>query len=259
MRLVGLLSAVLFALPVARASAADVEEVDRCVRGNLPEKSSIQTVELVTRDRTGSKRTLAGEIKWKVFPKELSRTLIAIESPPDVRGSAYLMIEKEAGDEMFVFLPDMGRVRRIHPSSASGSLFGTDFSYEDLRYLQRISGQAGAERLADAEEAGRKLFVIRVVPSATEQSAYQKIVAFVDQQNCVPLKIEFYDKGGDLQKVVAVDPETIRREGRGWMPHTVSIKDLRNESETRLQVRKIQLDPQIDDRVFTVTALERRH
>ncbi len=258
MRLVGLLSAALLALSGTRASAAGVEEVDRCVRGNLPEKSSIQTVEIVTRDRTGSERRLAGEMKWKVFDNALSRTLIAIDSPPDVRGSAYLMIEKEAGDEMFVFLPEMGRVRRIHPSTASGSLFGTDFSYEDLGYLQRISGQAGAERLADAEEAGRKLFVIRVVPPATE-SAYEKIVAFVDQQSCVPLKIEFYAKGGDLQKLLAIDPETIRREGRGWIPHAVSVKDLRNESETRLLVRKIQLDPQIDDRVFTVTALERRH
>jgi hypothetical protein len=217
----------------------------------------VQSVELRTRDRTGSERVLAGEVKWKRFPNDLGRWLLLLDHPPDVHGSAYLMIEKEMSEEMFVYLPDIKRARRIHPNTVAGSLFGTDFSYEDMKYLQRIGSQVGAQRQPDADEGGRKLYVVQVTPAPEEGSAYAKVVGFVDQQSCVPLRIEFYEKGGDLLKSMSVDPDSVKREGRGWVPHAIVIKDLKNESETRLLVSKVELDSPIEDRVFSVTNLER--
>lgn len=257
MRFVSLFSAALLALSVTRASAAGMEEVEACVKANLPAKSSVQTMELRSRDRTGSERVLGGEVKWKRFPNDLGRWLLLLATPPDVYGSAYLMIEKETSEEMFVYLPDLKRARRIHPNTVAGSLFGTDFSYEDIKYLQRISSHTTAQRQPDVEEGGRKLYVVQVIPPPEEGSAYEKVVGFVDQQSCVPHRIEFYEKGGDLLKTLSVDPDSVKREGESWIPHRIVIKDLKNESETRLLVLKVQLDPQVEDRIFSVTNLER--
>jgi outer membrane lipoprotein-sorting protein len=238
-------------------AAGGLQEVQTCVQANLPATSSLQTVELRTRDRTGSERVLGGEVKWKRLAAGHGGWLLLLDQPPDVHGSAYLMLEKESGEQMWVYLPEIKRARRIHPNTMAGSLFGTDFSYEDVKYLQRISSQSGAQRLPDAVEDGRKLYVVQVTPPAAEGSAYEKVLGFVDQESCVPLRIEFYEKGGERVKLLSVDPGSVRREGKGWVPRSIAIKDLKNESETRLVVSKVELDADLPDRLFTVTTLER--
>jgi outer membrane lipoprotein-sorting protein len=199
---------------------------------------------------------LGGEVKWKRFAEGHSGWLLVLVEPPDVQGSAYLMLEKDVGEQMWVYLPEIKRARRIHLSTVAGSLFGTDFSYEDLKYLQRISFQAGAQRLPDVVEDGRKLYVVQVTPPE-EGSAYEKVVGFVDQSSCVPLRIEFYQKGGERVKLLNVDPRSVHREGKGWLPRSIAIKDLKNESETKLLVSKVKLDADLPDRIFSVTTLER--
>jgi hypothetical protein len=83
----------------AGASAFDtVQQVEACLRDNLPSQTSVQTVSLRHVDRTGSKRTLEAKIFWKRSPEGLSRIRIGIEAPPDDRGSAYLLREVESGD-----------------------------------------------------------------------------------------------------------------------------------------------------------------
>ena len=238
--------------------AGGMQEVEDCVKRNLPATSSLQTVEMRARDRTGSERTLGGEVKWKRLADGNSAWLLLLDSPPDVHGSGYLMIEKEeAGEQMWVYLPEIKRARRIHPNTMAGSLFGTDFSYEDMKYLQRISSQTGAQRQPDVAEDGRKLYVVEVTPPPEEGSAYERVVGFVDQSSCVPLRIEFYEKGGDRVKTLSVDPDSVSREGKSWVPRSVAIKDLKNESETKLLVSKVKLDADLPDRLFSVTTLER--
>jgi outer membrane lipoprotein-sorting protein len=237
--------------------AGGMQEVQDCVQKNLPATSSLQTVEMRSKDRTGSERVLGGEVKWKRLADGNSAWLMLLDQPPDVHGSAYLMIAKEAGEQMWVYLPELKRARRIHPNTVAGSLFGTDFSYEDVKYLQRISSQSDAQRQPDVAEDGRKLYVVQVTPPPEEGSAYERVVGFVDQSSCVPVRIEFYEKGGAQVKTLSVDPDSVRREGTSWVPRSVSIRDLRNESETRLVVSQVKLDADLPDRLFSVTALER--
>ena len=68
---------------------------------------------------------------------------------------------------------------------------------------------------------------------------------------------ELYEKGGDRVKTLSVDPDSVSREGKSWVPRSVAIKDLKNESETKLLVSKVKLDADLPDRLFSVTALER--
>jgi hypothetical protein len=244
----------------AGASAFDtVQQVEACLRDNLPSQTSVQTVSLRHVDRTGSKRTLEAKIFWKRSPEGLSRIRIGIEAPPDDRGSAYLLREVESGDpEMFVYLPEIGRVRRIHPSGASGSLFGLDFSYEDVGHMQDVSGGAQSEMLDGSTLDGIAVSVVRVTPAPEESSSYGRIVYFIDKERCVPLKIEFYEVGGELQKVLTADPDAITREGNGWLVRSLAIKDLLNGTQTQLRVGEIQLDVELSDRLFSQGDLPRR-
>jgi hypothetical protein len=244
-------------LPAARSSAqGTIEEVQACMRANLPERSSVQAVELRLRDRTGSERVLAGEILWKRLPED-RRWLLFLDEPQHVRGSAYLMIENGAREEMWVHLPELAKVRRIQSNTVAGSLFGSDFSYEDVKFLQRIAFQAEAQRLPDVVEDGRKLYAVQTTPAPGEGSAYEKVVAFVDSSSCVPLRMEFYAKGGAMVKKLDVDPGSLSQEGRGWVPRRIVIQDLESESRTTLAVSSVWLDVDLEDPLFTVIQLEK--
>ena len=54
-------------------------------------------------------------------------------SPADVKGSSFLrMSYDDKDDDMWIYLPAFGKVRRIASSAKNGSFMGTDFTFEDL-------------------------------------------------------------------------------------------------------------------------------
>src|SRR3982751_5718707 len=61
------------------------------------------------------------------------RLLIRFTYPNDIRGTGFLVWEHpKTDDERFLFLPSLGRVRRIAGSEAQESFVGSDFTYEDI-------------------------------------------------------------------------------------------------------------------------------
>ena len=61
------------------------------------------------------------------------RTLVRFTYPNDIRNTAFLVWEHdEADDERFLYLPALGRVRRIAGEEKQDSFVGSDLSYEDV-------------------------------------------------------------------------------------------------------------------------------
>jgi hypothetical protein len=74
----------------------------------------------------------------------------------------------------------------------------------------------------------------------------------------VPLRIEFYDVGGELAKRLVADPARITREGRGWLANAVVLEDLKTDTRTELVVREIEVDADLPDRLFDSANLGRK-
>src|SRR5687768_16087245 len=61
------------------------------------------------------------------------RALIRFTYPNDIRNTAFLVWEHpDADDERFLFLPALGRVRRIAGEEKQESFVGSDLTYEDI-------------------------------------------------------------------------------------------------------------------------------
>jgi hypothetical protein len=244
-------------LCASSAAAGEVGEVAACLRSNLPQISTVLTLELRAIDRSGGVRTVEGQMRWKRGEQGLSKMLIELQMPLDVRGSAYLVLEREAGQDMWVYLPGLGKVRRIHPRTISGQLFGTDFSYEDIARLQRITTRQNTERLPDEELGERRVYRVRAVPGADEATAYSRIEYFLDRETCLPLRIEFHGPGGELRKILTGDVTTVQPVGAGFVLGAIRIEDLASETESHLQLSEIQVDVDLPDRVFETSSLTR--
>jgi hypothetical protein len=228
----------------------DVDEIADCVKANQPQLSAEQTVTMRTVDRTGSARVTNATIYWQKFGED-SKVLIRFSAPEDLRGSALLMLQKGERADMFMYLPELRKVRRVTKRSVSGSMFGTDFSYEDFERFQGLAADGEAKRLPDGEVEGRKVFVLEGRPSRGEESAYERIVSFVDQEHCLPIHTELYEKGERLRKVMVMPSEKITKEAESWVPRLVLVKDLVNKTQTELLVDEIELDKKLPRKLFS--------
>lgn len=250
-----LLIGLVLALPAL--AHATPEDVEKCVRANFPQRSLKQTLRLVSVDRVGAETELVTTLAWKRYDEQRWKMYLRVEAPPDLRGAAFLVVDKEPRSDMFVYLPELRKVRRISGRTVSGSLFGTDFSYEDLERLHSLGASAQIEGLPDVEVAGRPAHVLAVRPAAGEESAYARIVWRIDRQTCVPLEAEFYGADDELQKRLTADAESLVKEGGVWIATRMRMQDLSNETHTRLHLDGVEIDVEIPDREFSESRLAR--
>ena len=225
------------------------------MRANLPERTSRERIELESLDRAGGRRTLEAKLDWMRDDQGRARLRIRVEAPSDLRDAAYLVIEKSGDDDMFMYVPAARKVRRIAGGSLGGELWGTDFSYEDIKQVQGIAGSGSRERLPDADVSGRPTWVIEHRPDDSQESSYSRIVAYVDPDTCVALRTEFFQRGERPRKVLVADPESlIEVEGR-WLARSLEMQDVRDETRSWFRVLDVEHDVEIPERVFSVTRL----
>jgi hypothetical protein len=261
--------ALLFVLaaPLAstRAGARDAAQmtapdIQACVQANFPDDSMKQTVQMVMKDRMGVERLLEAEMFWERDPKtELSKVRIDFDNPPELRGAAVLVLEKKPTNDMFMFLPELGKTRRITSSMVNGQMMGTDFTYEDFSRLQGLIGSLEAERQPDEQLGGRPVFVTVSAPAAGSDSEYSRIRSLIDQDTCVALRVEFFQKGSEEPaKVMSADPGKLAEVKTGWFPREIHMEDVRGGTSTRLVVEKIEVGVPIERKMFSAAELEKQ-
>jgi hypothetical protein len=249
------LAALLLAAPApAQELGEGVQEVRDCAERNLP-RSSKQQIALERTDRSGASRRLEANALWKRDEQNRSSFLVRIDAPPDERDAAFLVIERESGNDMFTYLPELRTVRRITSRTVSGSFFGTDFSYEDVLEVQGVAGHARIERLPDAEVEGRPVYVLVGTPAPEVGSSYAKVVTYVDRESCIALKAELFGKPTQVSKEMLIAWADLEKRGERWIPMKVTVRDLEKGSESRIVVEKVELDVDLPDRLFSQSEL----
>jgi hypothetical protein len=242
------------------ASTAPLETIDQieaCVEANQPEGSSVQTIVVRSTNRVGSVTEMRSKIFWQEDEDEHSRVLMRFDDPPDMRGSALLLLEQDGRNDMFMYLPELRRVRRITSHMMQGSLFGTDFTYEDFERLQGMSENATSERLPDAEAAGRPAYAIRYTPAPDSESEYTHMISYVDKETCVATRLELYEAGERLRKVLEADPGSLTQESTGWVARSMTMRDLRDETNTEMAIEELEVGVELSPRTFSQRSLAR--
>jgi len=245
----------LFLLHPVHLVAAEIpEEIEACVQNNLPESTSVQAIELRTKDRSGYEQVLQADVFWKRFENNRSRVLMYFHEPVDVRGARFLIIEQEPQNDMYIYMPALFKVRRVTSKRISSSILGTDFSYEDFERLQGILKDIRAERFPDDVLSGIPVYVLMSYPD--DSSGYEKIATYLDKKSCLALKTELYEKGHQLRKVLTIDPASIQRKGGIYVPMELVMNDIRDKTETRLTIQNIQVGAAIEDEFFNAEKLK---
>lgn len=258
------LAGVLLAA-AAHTAAADERPADApddaraCLSRPLPRHSSAQTVEIRTLEGDGVSTTLAARILWKRLADGRHGALMRLLEPPEVADMSVLVRESAAGSlealgargtEIFLFLPELNRVRRVSVHQATTSLFGTAFGYADF---DRLQGQVRASRVETRGRstiAGRPVWLVEAHPPVPEESPYTKIVSHVDVETCLPLQAEFYDAKGERTKRLSSDPASFEKIKGIWIARSFRMQNLRDGVESELRVRSIEFDGEVSEDAF---------
>jgi hypothetical protein len=228
---------VFLALP-AQADEAS-QKVIECMQANLPPTARVQELEITSTDRAQGTRTLQANL-YATKDKGLLRLMLRVVGPPDLSGSAYLLRESagEREDDIYLSLPKAQRVRHITGNQASQSLFGTDFSYADIRQIQSAFAGGEAKLETPAEIDKRPVHVLVQKPLAGKASPYSLIRTWVDQQTCVPLKTEFHERDKP-RKLLTTSAGALKQSGKYWYPSEMEMRDLKEETKTVLKLGRV--------------------
>ena len=257
-----LISAALWLVPalgLAQTAVDGLAEAQACARKNLPSRTFEMRATFTKVDRVGGERVSRAKVIGKKLDDGLQRAVLRFDKPTDVRGTAMLMIENASGPSVFyVYTPEQRRTRRISGKS-SGGLFGTDFSYDDFENWRGFGKRSKAERLPDAVEAGRPVYVLAGAPAAEDDSSYERVVSYVDRETCVVLHTSLQGIGDRVLKELIVDFPDVEKQGQRWLPRKVRLRNLANDSETRLTLEKVEFELELSDRLFTQGELAKGH
>lgn len=257
MRFVRLALASLLLLPAAAAAEQQqkLRNISACARRNIPEPDSIRAMRVIARDRLGAKRVTVVRLYGRWTKAGRRQQLAEFIEPAELRGSKLLILEGTDQSEIYFRSAELGRVKRISGGGRASALFESDFSYEDYEYLEGLRSSGKSKRVEDAVIGTRPVYVLETRPAEASNSAYELIVAFVDQKTCVPLRIEFYETGRRLRKELTVDPAEILQRGPAWIPHSVLLRDIRDYTTTLILVDRSE-QKALPPEMFSVEAFQ---
>jgi len=171
--------------------------------------------------------------------------------PADVKGTRLLTwSHKDGNDDQWLYLPSLKKVKRISSRSKSGSFMGSEFSYEDLGSpeVEEYTHHFIEETTVD----GRKLWVIER-KSVNKKSGYSKEIGWFDQEYMNPLKIEYYDRKGELLKVAEFGD--YKKFDKWWRQGFIKMENVQTKKKSVLTWTKRELGRGYDEDYFASDSL----
>lgn len=232
-------------------------EVRACAERGLPEFSMSQMQDVDVVGKSGFVRKSTREVFWKRFENKRSKAVVRVVAPQQEIGVAVLYLETErVHANWYMYQKEFKRPRRVTGSGISGSVLGTDFSYEDFEHIEEIIYTGEVTRMPDAEIDGHMFYVIERHPD-NASSQYSLVKGYIDQVLCVPIKTEFYDHSQKLKKALVVNRELIKKKKDRWIPHETTMYDYSRNTHTVFKNYDIEIDPELHNSMFTPQFLKR--
>jgi hypothetical protein len=158
------------------------------------------------------------------------KSLVVFDTPRDIEGTALLSHARILEpDNQWLFLPALKRVKRISSANKSGPFVGSEFAFEDFTSLELNKFDY---RYLEESSCGELVCdVVERLP-VYENSGYTRQVAYIDQVDFQIRRVEFYDRRGDLLKVLTLSD--YRNYAGVWRAHRLSMVNVQTKKETDL-------------------------
>lgn len=180
------------------------------------------------------------------------KSIFVFKWPADVKGTKMLTwTHKTGNDDQWLYLPALKRVKRITSRNKTGSFMGSEFSYEDLS-SQEVEKYT-YNYVKDDTFNGRKVSIIERT-SIDKNSGYSKQVMYHDLEYNNPLKIDYYDRKGELLKTA--DFTDYKKYTTFWRANKITMNNKQTKKSSILIWKDRKLNQKFSDSDFNQNKLK---
>ncbi|MCB0644033.1 MAG: outer membrane lipoprotein-sorting protein, partial [Phaeodactylibacter sp.] len=186
---VALLLPLLFSLTAFQTGNPDPKEIIRKSEDKLNGKTAQGTMKM-----TIVRPTWKREMTMKTWSKGQEYSMVLITGPARDKGTAFL----KRGKEMWNWQPSIDMEIKLPPSMMSQSWMGSDFTNDDLVSQTSIVDDFDHKLLGSETVNGMDCYKIELIPHEDAAVVWGKILMWVEKNEYLQLKTEFYDEDGYL-------------------------------------------------------------
>lgn len=197
-------------------------------------------VKIILIDKTGKEKIREAQMLQKGPHNKLYR----YTKPESQAGIATLTLPDNV---MWLYLPALGKPKRISMLTKDTSFNNTDFSYEDMAttpYADRFT--------PELIESSGEYYMLNLIPKSGK-SNYSKIIAKINKEHGYVETMDIYDLKGKKFKEAVYKYE---KAGKYWNANEVVMKDLEKNHSTRILVTDVKFDQGLSDDIFMVENLK---
>jgi len=176
-----------------RLSDAGYQDSSAAIRMTLIEKggaSSDRFMRMASLETSSAEKNIGDKV------------LLSFEAPANIKGSKVLIHSMvREGDQVWLYLPALKRVKRVAAADRSGSFSGSEFSYEDIGSME--VGNYDYEWLRTERCGEAECAVVKQVP-LYPYSGYSHIVVWYNVKDFRQMKIDYFDRKEALFKTLTL-------------------------------------------------------
>lgn len=234
----------------------DPKEISRKASDAIYFESLEMTSALKIIDNKGNTRIRQIKNVTRKFGNTI-KTKIRFLSPSDVAGTTLLIYDHENKDEdMWIYMPSLRNTRRIISSEKGKSFMGSEFTNADMTkpnlddYDFRL---IGTEKVNNREcFKMESTFKNR---SAAREYGYQKRTAFIDTENFLTYRTDFYGSDGKLIKSMFMSDYRKQSSGK-YFAYKMSVQNYRNKRKSEITISNFTPSTREGERYFDVGNIE---
>ena len=249
---------LIMMMPLVQAAAQlpDPEEIMKKSRELGLTGALSANIDLRITEKNGSSRSRTISMSTKSYPDGVEKRFLRFLDPPDVRGTAMLIVDNmNSADEMWIYLPALKKTRRIVSSEKGRSFMNSEFSNADI-------ASPPVTDFVNEHTAGsgkNNQFIIESIPADEEKAdeyAYTKKISYIVMDSYQISRMEFYNFDNELFKTIIIKSVHTLSDGKYLVSNMVATNHLTNR-ESEIRMSNISESAKVDDSVFTLQNLER--
>lgn len=197
----------------------------------------------------------------KDFGKDTKRIMF-VKSPAQIKNTGFLTFDYDdetKDDDQWLFLPAVGKTKRIASSDKSSSFMGSDLNYSDM--TSRNLDDYDFKLLKEMTLNEKPVWLIESVPRTREvadETGYSKSILAVRKDNFMVVKAKMWTHEGGYIKYL--DVKKIEQIDGIWVAtqtHITKKRGKRVTHQTLLTLSDVQYNQTLDEQIFTIRRLEK--
>jgi len=189
-------------------------------------------ISMTIEGRDGDKTVYNSQLNTLALENGAKKMLLTYEAPSNVAGTALLIASEKGGSsDIRFYLSARKRIKRIGACFKSVVFMGSLWTYEDLeddgleKFTYKWTGEDNT--------TGHPCHIVEFYPRDRQHSGYSRQIRWIDKDQHLTHKIEFYDQENTLIKTLFLNRHS-QCQGKYW--HAQQMKMLSHETGKSMQL-----------------------